>query len=294
MFKKCSSLFYNRFRLRSTLHRHKRTHSGLKPYSCPHCEKKFAQIGLLNSHVFYHTGDNGFDCDECGKSFSRKSRLEIHKMYVHSDVKEFPCGKCPKKFTRKLDVNKHDLLHTGRKPFRCSICNRYFRVKATLKLHLLTHKREPPRACPMPLCNRAFHRKDCYLRHMKKRHKEEFDKMSLEEKDPDDSVVDDPPKVLSEKDLAKNVKELLSLLVDEKTLTKYGWPNKPVVELLDDIIKCCGHNPAEKNISEYKDRLRENAKLLFTVVIDEDYVTSMLESQTVDQVILHVINLAKT
>ena len=41
-------------------------------------------------------------------------------------------------------------------------------------------------------------------------------------------------------------------------------------------------------------RLRENAKLLFTVVIDDNAVKTLLNSQTVDEVILHVLRLAKS
>lgn len=42
------------------------------------------------------------------------------------------------------------------------------------------------------------------------------------------------------------------------------------------------------------DRLRENAKLLFTVVIDDAGVKALLNNQSVDEVIQHVLNLVKS
>lgn len=100
-------------------------------------------------------------------------------------------------------------------------------------------------------------------------------------------------KVWDELTFTNSVKELLSLLVDESTLTIFGWPTTPVDKLLDLVIKRCGHEPASANDFDYLGRLRENAKLLFTVVIDDDAVKSLLNNQTVDEVIMHVLKLAK-
>lgn len=100
-------------------------------------------------------------------------------------------------------------------------------------------------------------------------------------------------KVWDELTFTNSVKELLSLLVDESTLNVLGWPNTPVDKLLDLVIKRCGHEPASTDDFDYLGRLRENAKLLFTVVIDDDAVKSLLNNQTVDEVIMHVLKLAK-
>lgn len=60
------------------------------------------------------------------------------------------------------------------------------------------------------------------------------------------------------------------------------------------IFRRCGHAPATADDLPYPDCLRENAKLLFTVVIDDSAVKTLLNNQTVDEVILHVLKLAKT
>ncbi|EEC00659.1 centromere protein B, putative [Ixodes scapularis] len=92
--------------------------------------------------------------------------------------------------------------------------------------------------------------------------------------------------------LCESIRELLGLLVDEPTLKGFGYPDKPVDELLEAVIRRCGHSPASPDDYGYMDRLRENSKLLFTVVIDDNAVKTLLNNQTVDEVILHVLRLA--
>ncbi|KAK8772839.1 hypothetical protein V5799_012630 [Amblyomma americanum] len=94
--------------------------------------------------------------------------------------------------------------------------------------------------------------------------------------------------------LCESIRELLGLLVDEPTLKGFGYPDKPVDELLEAVIRRCGHSPASPDDYNYMDRLRENSKLLFTVVIDDNAVKTLLNNQTVDEVILHVLRLAKS
>lgn len=98
---------------------------------------------------------------------------------------------------------------------------------------------------------------------------------------------------LDENGLVDAVRELLTLLVDETTLRGLGWPGAGVEALLEAVIRRCGHEPAPSSTPRH-DRLRHNIKLLFTVVIDDSAVKALLNNQTVDEVILHVLRLAKT
>lgn len=139
---------------------------------------------------------------------------------------------------------------------------------------------------------------------MRKRHRDLLDKILLEEKDDEQSGdatntagssgYSSNNRVLSEQKLCDSIRELLSLLVDETTLKGFGWPDAPVDELLESVIKRCGHTPVKHDNYSYYDRLRENSKLLFTVVIDDNAVKTLLNNQTVDEVILHVLRLAKS
>lgn len=64
--------------------------------------------------------------------------------------------------------------------------------------------------------------------------------------------------------------------------------------LLSFPFSQCGHTPAtESTEMTYADSLRENAKLLFSVVTDDDAIKQLLNNQTVDQVIQHMLRLAK-
>lgn len=48
--------FSRRFSRSDELSRHKRSHSGVKPYQCPACEKKFARSDHLAKHLKIHRG----------------------------------------------------------------------------------------------------------------------------------------------------------------------------------------------------------------------------------------------
>jgi len=295
---------FARFSAKETLNRHLRTHTGVKPHTCQYCGKGFIQASQLRAHIFHHSGEGGYNCNQCGKSFNRKQRLLLHVKYVHEGAEPYSCDSCSRTFLRKEDLARHQLLHSGVKDHKCPICTKAFAMKSSLKIHLLTHTKEPPRSCDE--CGRAFIRQDCLLRHMRTKHREmleeimqEAEKKKLEKQllavanQAAQELPTEEPHVLTEANLVESVRELLTLLVDETTLKAFGWPDASVDKLLEAVIRRCGHQPAGFPEMPYADRLRENAKLLFTVVIDDTAVKTLLNNQTVDEVILHVLRLAK-
>ena len=69
------------FTTRWSFTRHVKIHSGVKPFTCNHCNKQFIQKCSLTRHEQTHLDERPWICDtlHCGKRFKLKEYLEIHK-----------------------------------------------------------------------------------------------------------------------------------------------------------------------------------------------------------------------
>ncbi|KAJ8258237.1 hypothetical protein GJAV_G00194680, partial [Gymnothorax javanicus] len=155
-------------------------------FGCDVCDMRFTQRYHLMRHKRIHSGEKPYQCEGCHKSFSRTDRLLKHRRQcqavsvaavatvatvaaVATAAKAVtqPCREVPWPFPQ--DPPPPTAAWTplqpppGEKPFGCDVCDKRF----TQRYHLMRHKRihsgEKPYQCEG--CQKTFSRTDRLLRH---------------------------------------------------------------------------------------------------------------------------------
>ena len=184
-----------RFKWKSQLDYHMRSHTAEKEFKCTFCDKGLSQLSSLKRHLRVHSGEKPHECEECGKRFVEKGKLTIHKrkhtgvlpekkykctvcdrgftlsanlrthMRTHTGEKPYPCPQCGKGFKRSSDIVSHLRSHTGERPYKCSHCTKSFTMISHRNRHEVIHTGERPFKCD--LCGKRFTQANSVKAHLK-------------------------------------------------------------------------------------------------------------------------------
>ena len=92
---------------------HMNIHRG--KYKCTECGLCCQRSRDLARHKRTHSGEKPFECTVCGKRFTQAAGRVVH-CRIHSGEKPYKCHMCDKTFSRSGDLNRHMRVHTGDKP----------------------------------------------------------------------------------------------------------------------------------------------------------------------------------
>ncbi|XP_077058196.1 uncharacterized protein LOC143710837 [Siphateles boraxobius] len=101
---------------------------------CNICNKFFIYKRTLRRHKRFHTGEKPYSCSLCSKTFILRKTLRQHKK-LHLR-RPYSCTQCGKRFKHWRKLRIHWRSHAGESPFKCSLCGKCCRTLKSLDRHL--------------------------------------------------------------------------------------------------------------------------------------------------------------
>ncbi|XP_040573200.1 uncharacterized protein [Lepeophtheirus salmonis] len=138
----CLQLFKDEVGLR----KHYALHNKVKErrFECQICKKRFIKLNHLQSHELLHTGVKPFECRTCPKKYSSEFALKNHRIHTHDEGDKPKCDECGKTFFTNSGVRKHVLrFHNKDLRLYCNECPRIYLRKDNLERHVRLVHRDP-------------------------------------------------------------------------------------------------------------------------------------------------------
>ena len=122
---------------KSKLERHIKYFHDEPAYQCDICKKKFRQEKMYHKHIAtdIHDENGDWHCEICDFITNSRSKLNVHRKYVHENRRMFKCEKCPAAYpdTSKLEMHVQN-IHEGVR-FKCDLCDESFTLKKNVGRH---------------------------------------------------------------------------------------------------------------------------------------------------------------
>ncbi|XP_064488026.1 zinc finger protein 227-like isoform X3 [Ornithodoros turicata] len=108
-------------------------------YTCPLCTYHTRSRGILYRHLLLHTGVKPYCCEHCGKRYALPETLLQH-MTDHKAEPPYQCRRCSLALDHFSEYLRHQVYHMLKSIHRCSFCGESFEWKKALKQHTRLHR----------------------------------------------------------------------------------------------------------------------------------------------------------